>query len=65
MILAVPMKRYKPPICVLMVMVQFRPKSAPMRAKVKPKILWEKSVPKEGQKWEKEEMMNGNERSEI
>jgi len=48
-----------------MVMVQFGPKSAPMSTKVKSKILWEKSVPKEGQKWEKEEILSGNEHSGI
>jgi len=64
MIFSAPMKRFKSLCPVPMVMVQFRPKSAPMSTKAKPKILWEKSVPKEGQKWEKEETLDETEPSE-
>jgi len=32
---------------------------------MKPEMPWEKSVPKEGQRWEKGKKMNGNEHSEI
>ena len=36
-----------------------------MRAKTEKEMTWEKCVPKEGQKWEKEEILSGNEPSEI